>query len=1349
MKRYLWVLPAAALALAAAPTSVTLTGSFQSELGCTIDNDPVCTNTDLAYSAANDKWTGSFSIPAGTFSYQATLNHTTPSYPGTAINITGTGAAVKFYYDDATHWVGDSKGSVIATAAGDFQSELGCGGDWDPACLRSMLTDADGDGVYTFSTTNIPAGSWNFKVAYNEKWDESYGAGGGSNNISFKKVAGAAPVVLAYVPGSHQTFISGPVTPGNAPARVTVPGSLDSEIGCSGDWDPGCAQADLTYSPADDLWTKSVASLPVGSYEYKVALNGTWDVNYGRFGVSNGGNIPLVTTAIRSVKWYYDDKTHVIADNVNSVIYTAVGNFQKLIGCASNNDATCLRGWMPDPDEDGTYDMVTPPLPPGTYSAQAATAEGAGATYGDCANGGAAVSFTVPQGPPQPVYLGIVNSTHCLTPVVGGRPKGGVREAHAHWLAPDVFAWDTTETPDSSVVSELYVSPTAGIQFQPTGVSGGTTVALTYDPAGLPAALKTQYPNLKSYKVWHFTGGPPANVKDLLKGQVVISMKSGSRSVDASAVQTAGVLDALYAANAKSVALGATWSGGAPTLRVWAPTAQDVKLELYADAASATTPAEQPMTLDQNTGVWSVPGQAAWKGQYYTYKATVFTRDTRQVVVNEVPDPYSVDVSINAGRSHLIDLADAANKPANWDALPKPALASPLDIVLYELHVRDFSATDATVPSGHRGKYLAFTDASSDGMKHLQALAAAGLTHVHLLPAFDIASVDENAGNWQPIDFAALAAMPPDSQNQQAYAAARQDNDGFNWGYDPVLFGAPEGSYATDPNGGKRVIEFRQMVQGLNAAGLRVVMDVVYNHTNSSGQDSNSVLDKIVPGYYYRLNPSGDVTRDSCCRDTASEHAMMAKLTVDTLVTWAREFKVSGFRFDLMGFMPKQVLVDAQTALKAVDPAMYLYGEGWDFGDNVGGNLRFTQAKQAELAGTGIGTFNDRIRDAVRGGSPFTPITDQGFATGLLTDQNAAAAEIGNLAQKGRLLAAQDLIRLSLAGNLKDYDLQDSSGATVKGAQLSYNGNPGAGYTGLPQESINYVSAHDNTTLFDAVQVKAKAGADLATRIRYNNLALAIVMLSQGVPFFHAGDEILRSKSGDNNSYNSGDWFNRIDWSLATNGWGSGLPIQSQNGSFWSTLRPLLGNTDIRPGQADMQFAMGVFTDFLKIRKQEPVLRLATAQAIQKQVSFYDTGTTQQLGLIVEKIGASADGTAGAGDLVILYNGTPDGKSWQSTEYVGQNYELHAVQKNGTDDVVKAAAFHPLTGQFTVPGRTVAVFRNMGGTVDKLLPEPIVPTCACATSGTTSAAGLVLLALATLWRRRRATLRHPSTLARY
>ncbi|HVE83163.1 MAG TPA: pullulanase-type alpha-1,6-glucosidase [Myxococcales bacterium] len=1015
----------------------------------------------------------------------------------------------------------------------------------------------------------------------------------------------------------------------------------------------------------------------------------------------------------------------------------AVGDFQSQIGCLGNWDPACLRGFLADTDADGLYDVVTPPIAPGSYNLKVALNEAWTVNYGDlCTANGNNVPFTVPAGVAQPIYVSFSATTHCIRVNVGGRPRGDLRTAKAHWLDQTTIAWDLGGPPPTGATAELRFDPGAGLTIDPVlGLTGGNAIPLAYDPAGMPQALKDKFPHLAGLQVFKLAS-VPSSLKDILKGQLAIGLKSSaSVPLDATSLQVPGVLDAVYAAAAKPVALGATWSSGTPTLRVWAPTAQDVKLELYADAASGTTPAEQPMTLDANTGVWSVTGAPAWKNQYYVYKVTVFTRATRTVVTNLVPDPYSVDASRNAERTHLVDLADPALKPAGWDNMVKPSLASPTDIVLYELHVRDFSATDATVPAQHQGKYLAFTDANSDGMKHLKALADAGLTHVHLLPVFDIASVNEDSSTWANTDFVTLRDLPPDAQGQQAAVAGYWNNDAFNWGYDPVLFGAPEGSYATNPNGGARVMEFRQMVQGLNAAGLRTVMDVVYNHTSSSGQNPNSVLDKIVPGYYHRLNGSGFIEHSTCCENTATEHAMMGKLTVDTLVTWAREFKVSSFRFDIMGHMPKQVVVDALTALRAVDSSMYLYGEGWNF-EEVKDNKQFVQAKQADMAGTGVGTFNDRVRDSVRGGSPFSAITDQGFASGLLTDPNAAASEVGPSALKAKLLNASDLIRLSLAGNLKTYEMLNAAGQMVKGEQLVYSDAPGAGYTLIPQENISYVSAHDNMTIFDAVQVKAAEGDDRAARIRYNNLALAIAMLSQGVPFFHAGDEILRSKSGDNNSYNSGDWFNQIDWTLQSNGWGHGLPPQGDNGNFWPVLRPLLGDADLKPTGADIQKAFAVFTDFLRLRKAEPLFRLNTADAVQKQVTFYNVGVTQVPGLIVEGLSVKQDGNTADGDLVVVYNGTPDEMSWQSPEFAGRNFQLHPIQASGADPVVKGAVFHPLTGEFTVPGRTAAVFRQEPGNV-KVLPETVPPTCSCSSTGPNLALGMAALALGALLARRR------------
>ena len=227
----------------------------------------------------------------------------------------------------------------------------------------------------------------------------------------------------------------------------------------------------------------------------------------------------------------------------------------------------------------------------------------------------------------------------------------------------------------------------------------------------------------------------------------------------------------------------------------------------------------------------------------------------------------------------------------------------------------------------------------------------------------------------------------------------------------------PEGSYATDPDGAARILEFREMVQALNQSGLRVVMDVVYNHTNSAGQNPNSVLDKLVPGYYHRLNGDGVVLDESCCADTATEHAMMDKLMVDSVVLWARQYKVDGFRFDIMGLHLKSNMLKVRAALDALTPAkdgvdgksIYIYGEGWNFGD-VANNARGVNATQVNMAGTGIGTFNDRIRDAVRGGGPFSPRRDQGFATGLYVEPNGTFG--GSAAdEKAALLRLTDLVR--------------------------------------------------------------------------------------------------------------------------------------------------------------------------------------------------------------------------------------------------------------------------------------------------------------------------------------------------
>jgi pullulanase len=632
--------------------------------------------------------------------------------------------------------------------------------------------------------------------------------------------------------------------------------------------------------------------------------------------------------------------------------------------------------------------------------------------------------------------------------------------------------------------------------------------------------------------------------------------------------------------------------------------------------------------------------------------------------------------------------------------------------------VRDFSASDPAVPDDLRGTYKAFTLTDSNGMKHLKRLADAGLTHVHLLPAFDIASVNEDRSTWKTVDEAALAALPGDSDQQQTAVAEITGEDGFNWGYDPHHFTAPDGSYATDPNGATRVLEFREMVQSLNQTGLRVVMDVVYNHTNASGQSANSVFDKIVPGYYHRLNANGEVERSTCCDNTASEHAMMEKFMLDSVQTWATAYKVDGYRFDLMGHHMLSEMVNLRATLDSltleedgVDGKMiYVYGEGWDFGE-VGGNARGINASQLNIGGTGIGVFNDRLRDAARGGGPFGALPEQGFLTGLLLAPNQYENRREN-SQQAKFNEYTDWIRIGLAGNLAEYTVTNSNGYAVPGRLIGYNGSP-AGYTQDPQENIVYVSAHDNETLWDVIQAKSPAEWTLEERVRMNNLGVNIVMLSQGIPFFHAGDELLRSKSLDRNSYNSGDWFNKLDYTYQTNNWAVGLPQAGYNGDKWDIIRPLLANPDLQASPDDIQLALNNFETFLKVRKSSALFRLRTAEEVSSHLKFFGAGKEQTPGLIAYWL----DNQGGVindpySHIVVVFNATIEAQGITLEDVKGQAFALHPELQNGADRVVKNAAFESATGIFNVPARTTAVFVVENTDYQPPAPPVVEPTTA-------------------------------------
>lgn len=1086
----------------------------------------------------------------------------------------------------------------------------------------------------------------------------------------------------------------------DGPQTVTIPGTIQSVLGCPGDWQPGCDKTHLAYDPAADVWSARF-DLPAGDYEYKVALDDSWSVNYGLNAAQNGPNIPLSLGAPASVRFIYDHKTHWVADSFTSTFAVVAGDFQPLLGCPAADDPSCLASWMQDPQGDGSYAFVTTRLPAGTYSARIALGESlAGAIGADNAPDGQPISFSVKQDGDE-IYFGYDVNSGNVTISTEGAPRGDLSKARAHWVARDTIVWDVIGSPKFSYA--LFADPDGQISLGPTKVSGGRRFDLSFSSAGPGDALRA-FPQLAGFSALKLGPDAIAQARELLRGQLAVAAyDQDGRLVDATGLQIPGVLDDLFAYAGPLGPGFSTISGSAgplrqPTLRLWAPTARDVRLLRFADSAPDTPPEITPMQRDEATGVWSIIGDPSWLGQYYLYAVEVYVPSEGKVVTNQVSDPYALSLSANSTRGQIVDLSDAALKPAGWDDIQKPALAAPEDIVLYELHIRDFSSFDMSVPAELRGTYRAFTLPDSAGVRHLRELAAAGVTHVHLLPAFDIATIEENRADQTPLPLDALRALPPDSPEQQALLAPIRDKDGFNWGYDPYHYTVPEGSYSSEPDGPQRIVEFREMVQALGDMGLRTVMDVVYNHTNADGQAERSVLDKIVPGYYHRLDADGAVTNSTCCSNTATEHAMMEKLMIDSVLTWAKEYKVDGFRFDLMGHHMKRNMLALRAALDGLTleqdgvdgRAIYVYGEGWDFGE-VANGARGENATQINMAGTGIGTFSDRLRDAVRGGGPFDGLQDQGFATGLFSDPNGTDQGDADT-QRLRLLDLTDQIKLGLAGNLRGYTLTNYAGEQRSGEQITYRGAP-AGYTEDPQEQIVYVSAHDNETLFDAIQLKAPPAADVSERARMQLMGLSLVALAQGVPFFHAGDELLRSKSLDRNSYNSSDWFNQVDWTGQSSAFGVGLPPAGDNESSWPIMAPLLADPGLRPSPEVIAATYRGFLDLLEIRKSTPLFRLRSAEAIERDVSFFNSGPEQIPGLIVMRIQATGGEASPWGQVVVLFNATPQQVQFSDPAFEGAELSLHPVQQASADERIQMwAGFVPRTGMFTVPARTTLVF---------------------------------------------------------
>lgn len=863
--------------------------------------------------------------------------------------------------------------------------------------------------------------------------------------------------------------------------------------------------------------------------------------------------------------------------------------------------------------------------------------------------------------------------------------RASTADARAAWLNARQILWPRV---DRSGRFALYRSARAqvlAVRGRPISGADGR-IALSLNDT-VPANDAERFRWLGRGAVLEVAAADDAALAAALDEQLVLVQEDAQgRVLNATTAQIAGQLDARYAM-AETVSLGVDADLGRTRFALWAPTAQRVAVCVYGPRGGGAIDT-LPATLDPATGVWRAQRQGMNHGRYYTYLVDTVVRGVGRVR-NRVTDPYAISLDADSKRSYIADLDAPWLMPPGWTFINPPnTVREPEDMGVYELHVRDFSATDASVPARDRGKYGAFAYPFSAGMSHLRGLAQAGITDVHLLPAYDFASVPEANCTTPTVPMAT-----PDSTEQQAAIAATRGSDCFNWGYDPWHYGAPEGSYASDASdGAARIREFRTMVMALHLNGLRVGMDVVYNHTAASGQNAVSVLDRVVPGYYHRLNANGDIERSTCCENTATENRMMAKLMIDTVVRWTRDYKISSFRFDLMGHQPRAAMERLRDVLRSsTGRTIPLLGEGWNFGE-VANGARFVQASQLSLNGSGIGTFSDRARDHVRGGSGFDSgdalRRNQGYISGLFYADNGSGAN----ASKNALMWSGDVIKVGLAGSIRDFELTTHWDARLKLENIDYNGQP-AGYVLDPQEVVNYVENHDNPTLFDTTAFKLPIGTSLDDRARVQILGAATTAFSQGIAYWHAGIDTLRSKSLDRNSYDSGDWFNVLDWTYRDNGFGRGLPRQDDNGNNWSVMAPLLANGAVKPGETQIRFTRDAFRDLLRIRDSSRLFRLRTGAEVKQRLAFLNTGSQQ----VPTVLAATLDGRgyAGAGFQRLAYfiNVDTVAQSISAPAEAGRSWRLHPVHRSpwAADRRAREASVDA-NGRFTIPARTAVVF---------------------------------------------------------
>ena len=1044
-------------------------------------------------------------VPAGTYEFKVTDGTWDNSWGSNGNNYSFTTTEEKnvtITFNAETKEVGVVLSDVIAedlyivAGTGDL-----CGTEWNPGDLNNKLS-LNAEGLYEKTYQSVPAGTHQFKVT-DGTWTNSWGKDGGDANFEFTTTAESNVTITFNAETKEITVTTVEVLP------FYVAGS---EGLCGVGWDPGYAANKMALG-ADGLYTKTFKSVPAGTHECKITA-GSWDNNWGADG-ANGANYTFTTEETCDVTITFNPETL----EIGHILSEATEPDPIVPSDPEDYDITIkVHYYRPDGDyaswEVHMWNGVESLSSTRKFELEEVTYEGT--TYGATATYYADASDT---------WVGFIIKKPDWTKDPDGDRKidvSDVLSGTVHVYAKTGSALEDYATDKSEAT--LGAKITAAVYDSLTGVLTVTTsmpiegslegVFTLEGPNGEMTITSVTQVEGKSDYIVEYEG-------EISADEVYTVYYNGAPCVvTVPNTYSTETFESQYTYTGDD--LGATWTQSGTTFRVWAPTASAVSVNLYKSGTAGTDDLIDSVEMTQDVnGTWIVTVEGDLNGVYYTYSVT------RKGETVEAVDPYARTTGVNGNRGMVVDLD--STDPEGWANDTYVTQSSYTDAVIWELHVRDFSIDESSgVSAAYRGKYLAFTEngttiPGTDEATCMDYMVNLGINYVHLLPVYDINSVDETVG-------------------------------GYNWGYDPKNYNVPEGSYSTDPyNGAVRVTEFKQMVQALHDNGIGVIMDVVYNHVADAGQ---FCFNQIVPGYFSRIHDDGSYQSNSGCgNDTATERSMVSKYIVDSVLYWAEEYHIDGFRWDLVGLIDYETINAVMEEVHKVNPNIIFYGEGWEmcsWTTKEGYVGKMTIQPNDHMVNTEAGVFaffNDTIRNVIHGGV-FTA-TDKGF----------------------------------VAGNMNE--------GTKKTVIDGYMGNSNWGSNGAsvdtPLQTVNYASCHDNYTLYDNLTIDAMDAAravseDIQKRAaEMNNLAAAYYITAQGVPFIHAGEEMLRSKPDaaqengfNHNSYASGDEINSIKW--------------------YTLRRPLV------------EEAVDYYTGLIAFRKAHPALRMTTEAEVLATMSALETG---------------------------------------------------------------------------------------------------------------------------------------------